>query len=292
MTHKSGFVNIIGNPNVGKSTLLNALIGERLAIINRKAQTTRHRIFGIYNDPDFQVVFSDTPGLIEPAYKMQESMMAFVREAMQDADVFLLVVELGERKLKDESVLEKLKVSEVPVYLVINKIDLGDQGKLEEEVVFWKETVPNAKYVFPISAKEKFNINELFAAIKEELPEGPAWYPKDQFTDKNERFIVSEVIRERILTHFKQEIPYSVQVEVEAFKEERDIIRIRAIIYVARDSQKNIIIGSGGRMIKRIGTEARKELERFYQKKIHLETFVKVDKDWRDDERKLKKYGY
>ena len=292
MAHHSGFVNIIGNPNVGKSSLLNALIGEKLAIINAKAQTTRHRIFGIYNDDDYQIVFSDTPGVIKPAYKMQESMMGFVKEALVDADVFLFMAELGDREFKDERVLEKLQSSDTSLIVALNKIDIGDQDSLDADITYWSETFPKAKKIFALSVTEKFNIPEVFRAIKELIPEGPEWYPKDQLTDKNERFIVGEIIREKILTHFKQEIPYSVQVEVEDFKEEEEIIRVRALIIVARDSQKNIIIGHRGSMIKRVGTEARKDMERFFDKKVFLQTFVKVDKDWRNDDRKLKKYGY
>ena len=292
MAHKSGFVNIIGNPNVGKSSLLNALIGQKLAIINHKAQTTRHRIFGIYNTDDYQIVFSDTPGVIKTAYKMQENMMTFVHEALKDADVFLFMAELGDRKFKDQNILEKLRNTEVPVMVAINKIDLGDQEDLDEDMEFWSESLPGAKRIFPISVKESFNVDSLFGAIKGEIPEGPEWFPKDQLTDKDERFVVSEIIREKILTHYQQEIPYSVQVEVESFKEEETIIRIRALIFVARDTQKSIIIGKGGVAIKRVGTEARKDMERFFGKKIFLETFVKVDKDWRNDGRKLKKYGY
>lgn len=292
MTHHSGFVNIIGNPNVGKSSLLNALIGEKLAIINPKAQTTRHRIFGIYNDAEYQIVFSDTPGVIKPAYKMQESMMGFVKEALVDADVFLFMAELGDRDFKDERVIEKLQASDTPLIVAINKIDTGDQELLDSDMAYWSEMFPKAKKVFPLSVTEKFNIPELFRIIQALIPEGPEWYPKDQLTDKNERFIVSEIIREKILTLYKQEIPYSVQIEVEGFQEQDDIIRIRAIIIVARDTQKSIIIGKGGSMIKRVGTDARKDMERFFGKKIFLETFVKVDKDWRDDDRKLKKYGY
>lgn len=292
MKHHSGFVNIIGHPNVGKSSLLNAFIGERLAIINAKAQTTRHRIFGIYNDESYQIVFSDTPGVIDPAYKMQETMMAFVKEAMQDADVFLLMVEIGQKTFKDEKILSQLKNAEVPVFVVVNKIDTGNQERLEQTVSHWSAELPNAHQIIPISVTEGFNIQPLFQAIKALIPEGPEWFPKDQLTDKNDRFIASEVIRERILSNFQQEVPYAVQVEIEAFKEETDIIRIRAEIIVARDSQKNIIVGKAGRMIKRVGTEARKALESYYGKKVFLETFVKVDKDWRDDERKLKRYGY
>jgi len=290
--HKSGFVNIIGNPNVGKSSLLNSLIGEKLAIVNAKAQTTRHRIFGIYNDDQHQIVFSDTPGVIKPAYKMQESMMDFVKEALADADVFLFMAELGDHDFKDETVLEKIQKSDTPVFVAINKIDLGLQEDLEADMAYWSEKFPKAKKIFPISVKEAFNVSNLFAAIKNEIPEGPEWYPKDQLTDKSERFVVSEIIREKILTFFQQEIPYSVQVEVEGFQDMEDILRIRAVIIVARDSQKNIIIGKGGSMIKKVGSEARRDMEKFFGKKIFLETFVKVDKDWRDDPRKLKKYGY
>jgi GTP-binding protein Era len=292
MIHRSGFVNIIGHPNVGKSSLLNAFIGERLAIINPKAQTTRHRIFGIYNEPDMQIVFSDTPGVIDPAYRMQESMMNVVREALQDADVFLFMVELGQRRFKDEQILAKLQHAEVPLFVAVNKIDLGDQAALDETMAHWAEVLPHAKRIFPISVKEGFQVKTLFEAIKAEIPEGPEWFPKDQLTDKNDRFIVSEIIREKILSNYKQEIPYAVQVEVESFKEEGDIIRIRALIIVARDSQKSIIIGKAGSMLKRVGTQARKDMETYFAKKIFLETYVKVDKDWRDDARKLKRYGY
>ena len=292
MTHHSGFVNIIGNPNVGKSSLLNVLIGEKLAIINPKAQTTRHRIFGIYNDEEYQIVFSDLPGVIKPAYKMQESMMGFVKEALQDADLFLFMAELGDREFKDDHILDKLRHAEVPLFIALNKIDLGDQAKLEADMTYWAETLPNAKKIFPISVKESFNVKELFYAIMAEIPEGPEWFPKDQLSDKNDRFIISEIIREKILTNFQQEIPYSVEVVIEGFQEEPDIIRVRAVIIVARDSQKNIIIGKGGSMIKKFGTQARKSMEDYYSKKVFLETFVKVDKDWRNDDRKLRKYGY
>lgn len=292
MTHRSGFVNIIGHPNVGKSSLMNALIGERLAIINPKAQTTRHRIFGIYNEEDIQIVFSDTPGVIDPAYRMQESMMGFVKEALQDADIFLFMVELGQKEFKDERILQKLKDAEVPVYVAINKIDKGDHEQVNASIEHWSSVLPNAKRIAPISVLENFQVKELFEEIKADIPEGPEWFPKDQLTDKNDRFIVSEIIREKILSNYKQEIPYSVQVEVEAFKEEDGIIRIRAVIVVARDTQKSIIIGKGGSAIKKVGTEARKDMEKYFGKKIFLETFVKVDKDWRNDDRKLRKYGY
>lgn len=292
MAHRSGFVNIIGHPNVGKSSVMNAFIGERLAIINPKAQTTRHRIFGIYNEPDLQIVFSDTPGVIDPAYKMQESMMSFVKEALQDADVFLFMVEVGQKSFKDPAILEKLQKAEVPVYVAINKIDTSDQESLEASLAHWSEVLPNAKRIVPLSVTEGFNVEQLFNAVKEDIPEGPEWFPKDQLTNKNDRFIVSEIIRGKILSNYKQEIPYSVQIEVEAFKEEPSIIRMRANIIVSRDSQKSIIIGKGGSMLKKIGTQARKDLEKYFGKKIFLETYVKVDKDWRDDDRKLRKYGY
>jgi GTPase len=292
MAHHSGFVNIIGNPNVGKSSLLNEFVGEKLAIINAKAQTTRHRIFGIYNDEEYQIVFSDLPGVIKPAYKMQESMMGFVKEALKDADLFLFMAELGEREFKDERILQKLQEAEEPLYVVVNKIDLGNQAALDAEMAYWAEIFPKAKKIFPISVTEKFNVQELFRSIKSEIPEGPEWFPKDQLSDKNDRFIISEIVREKILTNFQQEIPYSVEVVVEGFQEEPDIIRARAVIIVARDSQKNIIIGKGGSMIKKFGTQARKSMEAYYGKKVFLETFVKVDKDWRNDDRKLKKYGY
>ena len=292
MAHHSGFVNIIGNPNVGKSSLLNEFVGEKLAIINAKAQTTRHRIFGIYNDEEYQIVFSDLPGVIKPAYKMQESMMGFVKEALQDADLFLFMAELGEREFKDERILQKLQEAEEPLYVVVNKIDLGNQAALDAEMAYWAEIFPKAKKIFPISVTEKFNVQELFRSIKSEIPEGPEWFPKDQLSDKNDRFIISEIVREKILTNFQQEIPYSVEVVVEGFQEEPDIIRARAVIIVARDSQKNIIIGKGGSMIKKFGTQARKSMEAYYGKIVFLETFVKVDKDWRNDDRKLKKYGY
>ena len=261
MAHHSGFVNIIGNPNVGKSSLLNEFVGEKLAIINAKAQTTRHRIFGIYNDEEYQIVFSDLPGVIKPAYKMQESMMGFVKEALQDADLFLFMAELGEREFKDERILQKLQEAEEPLYVVVNKIDLGNQAALDAEMAYWAEIFPKAKKIFPISVTEKFNVQELFRSIKSEIPEGPEWFPKDQLSDKNDRFIISEIVREKILTNFQQEIPYSVEVVVEGFQEEPDIIRARAVIIVARDSQKNIIIGKGGSMIKKFGTQARKSME-------------------------------
>jgi len=291
ITHKSGFVNIIGNPNVGKSTFLNAVVGEELAITTPKAQTTRHRILGIVNGDDYQVIFSDTPGIIKPAYELQESMMEFVKESFEDADIILYMVEAGEKDLKNEAFFEKLKNAKVPVFLLINKVDQTDQEKLEEYIRYWQEKLPNAK-IFPISALHKFGIQEVFNEILDKLPEGPAYFDKDQLTDKTERFIVNEKIREKILKHYKKEIPYSVEVDTEEFKEEDNIIRIRSIIYVERDSQKGIIIGHKGAGLKRIGTEARKDLEKFFGKKIYLELYVKVNKDWRKKDEQLRRFGY
>ena len=291
MQHKAGFVNIIGNPNVGKSTLMNALMGEKLSIITHKAQTTRHRILGILNEDDYQIVFSDTPGIIKPAYKLQESMMNFVHSAFQDADVLIYIVEMGEKALKDESFFEKIKNTEIPLLLLINKIDLSEQEEVKTQINNWKEQVPNAE-ILPISALNKFNIDKIIVRIKELLPVAPAFYDKDAITDKPKRFFVSESIREKILKHYKKEVPYSVEVEVEEFEDEKEIIRIRAIIFVMRESQKGIIIGHKGAGIKRIGTEARRDLERFFDKKIFLETVVKVKKNWRNDDRQLKSFGY
>lgn len=289
--HKAGFVNIIGNPNVGKSTLMNHLVGERLSIITNKAQTTRHRILGIVNEESYQLIFSDTPGIIQPAYEMQESMMQFVKTALEDADILIYMVEVGEKELKDEHFFQKIIHTKIPVLLVMNKIDTSNQEKLEEQVQFWKEKVPNAE-IFPISAKENFNVSALFQRLIDLLPESPPYYPKDALTDKSERFFVNEKIREKILMHYQKEIPYAVEVETESFKEEDDIIRIQSIIMVERDSQKGIIIGHKGEMLKRIGTEARKDLEVFFDKKIHLELFVKVNKDWRNNEYQLRRFGY
>jgi len=291
MEHKAGFVNIIGNPNVGKSTLMNVLIGEKLSIITNKAQTTRHRILGILNKKNYQIVFSDTPGIIQPAYKLQESMMNFVQSAFQDADILIYMVEIGEKGLKDEKLFEKIKNTDVPVLLLINKIDLVKQEEVSTQIEFWNDKVPNAE-ILPISALNKFNIQEILDRIIELLPECKPYYDKDAITDKPERFFVEEKIREKILKHYKKEIPYSVQIEVEEFFEEEDIIRIRAIIYVLRESQRGIIIGHKGQGIKRIGTEARRDLERFLGKKIFLETPVKVKKNWRNDDRQLKQFGY
>ena len=289
--HRSGFVNIIGNPNVGKSTLMNALVGERLSIITSKAQTTRHRILGIVNGEDFQMVISDTPGIIKPAYALQESMMDFVRTALDDADVLLYMVEIGQKGLKDEAFLERIRKSGVPVLLLINKIDTSDQQILEEQVAYWQDLLPRAE-IYPISALERFNIQPVFERILELLPEGPPFFPKDQLTDKPERFFVSEIIREKILKHYKKEIPYSVEIEVESFEETEEIIRIGAVIMVERDSQKGIIIGHRGASLKRVGTEARKDMEVFFAKKVYLELYVKVNKNWRSDTRQLRRFGY
>ena len=289
--HKSGFVNIIGNPNVGKSTLMNAMVGERLSIITSKAQTTRHRILGIVSGEDFQMVISDTPGIIKPAYALQESMMDFVKTALDDADVLLYMVEIGDKGLKDEHFLEKIRSSRAPVLLLINKIDTTDQQELEAQVAYWGELLPNAE-IYPISALERFNIQPVFDRILELLPEGPAFFDKDQLTDRPERFFVSEAIREKILKHYKKEIPYSVEIEVERFEESEDLIRIGAVIMVERDSQKGIIIGHKGAALKRVGSEARKDLEVFFDKKVFLELFVKVNKNWRSDPRQLRRFGY
>ena len=291
MKHRSGFVNIIGNPNVGKSTLVNALMGGHLSITNPKAQTTRHRIFGLLNHDDYQVVFSDTPGIIKPAYGMQEAMMQFVKSSFEDADMILYVVEIGEKGLKDEHLFERLKQAEVPVIVVLNKIDKVDQQKLEEEAERWSTEFPNSE-IIPASALNKFGIEQILELILSKLPEGPAYYPKDSFTDRPERFFVSEIMRDKILQLYDKEIPYSCEVEIEEFKEEENIIRSRSVIHVARQSQKGIIIGHQGKMLKRLGTLARKDLEKFFGKKIFLEQFVKVSKNWRDDKRFLREFGY
>jgi GTP-binding protein Era len=291
MKHKAGFVNIIGNPNVGKSTLMNAILGEKLSIITNKAQTTRHRILGILSDDDYQMVFSDTPGIIKPAYSLQESMMDFVKSAFQDADVLIYLVETGEKALKDEDFFIKLQNTAIPVILLLNKIDLNDQEFVEEQIDYWKQQLPKAE-VYAISALNNFGVDNLKSRLVELLPESPAFYPKDQLTDKPERFFVNEKIRERILVHYKKEIPYSVEVETEAFEESNKIIKIRSIIMVERDSQRGIIIGHQGKGIKRIGTEARKDLEKFFDKKIHLELYVKVNKNWRSNPNQLKRFGY
>ena len=289
--HKAGFVNIIGNPNVGKSTLMNAFVGERLSIITSKAQTTRHRILGIVNGDDFQVLLSDTPGIIKPAYQLQESMMDFVKSAFEDADILLYLVELGEKELKDEAFFNKITNAKIPVLLLINKIDQGNEDLLSEALQLWQEKVPNAE-IFAISALQNFGVTQVFNRIIELLPESPAFYPKDQLTDKPERFFVNEAIREKILIHYKKEIPYSVEIDTEEFFEDDNIIRIRSVIMVERETQKGIIIGHKGSALKRVGTEARKDLEKFFGKQIHLELYVKVNKNWRSDERQLRRFGY
>ena len=291
MEHKSGFVNIIGNPNVGKSTLMNALVGEKLSIITAKAQTTRHRILGIVNHDEYQIVFSDTPGIIKPAYELQSSMMDFVKSALDDADILIYMVEVGEKELKNEGFFQKIIHSEIPVILLLNKIDTSSQEVVEEKVNYWKEKVPNA-IVFVISALEKFNVDSLFEKIVTLLPEAPPYYPKDQLTDKSERFFVNEKIREKILIHYKKEIPYAVEVETEEFVEEENIVRIRSVIMVERETQKGIIIGHKGTAIKRVGAEARKDLEKFFEKKVFIELYVKVNKNWRSDKNQLKRFGY
>ncbi len=288
---KSGFVNIIGNPNVGKSTLLNALLDYDLAITTPKAQTTRHRILGIDNGENYQIVFSDTPGIINPAYALQKHMMASVKEALEDADILLLMVTPGEEKIKDDTFLEILKNSNVPVLVLINKIDTTNQEKLEQTFTYWQNLLPGAE-IYPVSALHGYGLDQLKARIIELLPENPPYFDTDQLTDRQERFLVGEKIREKILLYYKKEIPYAVEVVVESFKETDELIRIEAVIYVERDSQKGIIIGSKGSGLKRIGTEARKDLEKLFGKKIYLELYVKVRKNWRKDERWLKNFGY
>jgi GTP-binding protein Era len=291
MEHKAGFVNIIGNPNVGKSTLMNAFVGERLSIITSKAQTTRHRILGIVNGDDFQVVLSDTPGIIKPAYELQSSMMNFVKSAFEDADILIYMVEIGEKELKDEAFFNKIIHSKIPVLLLLNKIDKSTQEQLEEQMDLWKEKVPNAE-LYPISALENFNVKEVFSRILELLPVSPAFYPKDALTDKPERFFVNETIREKILLHYDKEIPYAVEIETEEFIEDDNIIRIRAVIMVERDTQKGIIIGHKGAALKKVGIEARADLEKFFGKQIHIEMFVKVNKNWRSNAYQLRRFGY
>ncbi len=289
--HKAGFVNIVGNPNVGKSTLMNQLVGERISIATFKAQTTRHRIMGIVNTDDMQIVFSDTPGVLKPNYKMQEMMLAFSESALADADVLLYVTDVVENPEKNMDFLEKVKKMTIPVLLLINKIDESDQKKLGDIVEKWHSLLPNAE-ILPISAKNKFGTDMLLKRIKELLPESPAFFDKDQLTDKPARFFVSEIIREKILLYYDKEIPYSVEVRVERFKEDENRIHINAVIYVERDSQKGIIIGHQGVALKKVNTESRKALEKFFAKKIFLETFVKVDKDWRSSQRELDAFGY
>lgn len=292
--HRSGFVNIVGNPNVGKSTLMNALVGERLSIITSKAQTTRHRILGIVNGEDFQMVYSDTPGVLSPNYRLQEKMLEFSRSALVDADVLLYVTDVTDSADRNADFLEKVKrmaSAGTKVFLIINKIDLTTQETLESLVAFWQNQLPEAT-IFPISAQERFGVEQLFDAIKEALPEGEPFFPKDQLTDKSERFFVNEIIREKILMNYDKEIPYSVEVEVESFQEEELIIRIRAVIYCERESQKGIIIGKAGSALKRVGSQARADIEEFFQKQVFLQLYVKVDKDWRSNTGRLRHYGY
>lgn len=291
MSHRAGFVNILGNPNVGKSTIMNALVGEKLSIITSKAQTTRHRIMGIVNGEDFQIVYSDTPGILRPQYKLQETMMNFVNSALYDADMILYVTDVTERTAEEGDYIDKIKESGIPVIIGINKIDLTTQDDLEKVVESWHIAFPESP-VIPISALKNFNLESLLNAILAKLPESPPFFPKDQLTDKYERFFASEIIREKILVNYQKEIPYSVEIEIESFKEEKNIIKIRALIHVTRDSQKGIIIGHKGSMLKRVGTEARRDMEDFFRKQIYLELYVKVTKDWRDKPLILKRFGY
>ena len=290
-SHKAGFVNIIGNPNVGKSTLMNAFVGEKLSIITSKAQTTRHRILGIVNGDDFQLVLSDTPGIIKPVYELQSSMMHFVKSAFEDADIIIYMVEIGENSLKDDIFFKKITSTKTPVILLLNKIDTSDQNILEKQADLWQSKVPNAEF-YPISALTGFNVKNVFNRLIELLPKSPPFYPKDQLTDKPERFFVNEKIREKILMYYKKEIPYAVEVETEEFFEKEKIIRIRSVIMVERETQKGILIGHKGKALKRVGVEARKDLEQFFEKKIHVELYVKVNKNWRSNPRQLKRFGY
>ncbi len=289
--HKAGFVNIVGNPNVGKSTLMNLLVGERISIATFKAQTTRHRIMGILNDPEMQIVFSDTPGVLKPNYKLQESMLHFSQSALQDADVLLYVTDVVEKPDKNQEFLDRVSQMTCPVIVLINKIDLSDQQTLGDKVQEWREALPKAE-VMPISALHKFGVDHVLSRVKELMPESPAYFDKDQLTDKPARFFVTEIIREKILLYYDKEVPYSVEVVVEQFKETQKVIHINAVIYVERESQKGIIIGHQGVALKRVSTEARHSLEKFFGKRIYLEVFVKVDKDWRNSERALRTYGY
>ncbi|MFV0219180.1 GTPase Era [Empedobacter falsenii] len=288
---KSGFVNIIGNPNVGKSTLMNMLMKERLVIATHKAQTTRHRIKGILTGEDYQIVFSDTPGVLDPAYELQTKMMDAVNESLVDADVILYVVEIGEKRLKNEQVFERLQKTSTPIILLLNKIDTATPDRLNEAVEYWHELLPKAE-ILPISSKENVNVDLLINKIKAIIPEGPQYYPEDQLTDRSERFIVNEVIREKILLNYQKEIPYSVEVVTERFKEDLNLISIEAEIFVERDSQKGIIIGHKGESLSKVGKEAREELEKFFDKKVFLKLFVKVRKDWRSKENDLRRFGY
>ena len=289
--HKAGFVNIIGSPNVGKSTLINAILGEKLVITNAKAQTTRHRILGMLNADNYQLILSDTPGIIQPAYKLQESMMDAMQSVFDDADVLIYMVEIGEKKAKVESIIQRLAKTDKPLFLVINKIDKGNQTLLEETIDAWKKQLPNAQ-IRSISAHEKFQIEELVAQMVALLPEHQPYFPKDQLSDKSERFVVNEVVRDKILSNYDKEIPYSVEVTTHAFKVEESIIKISAVIFVERNSQKGILIGHKGAALKKVGTQARGDLELFFEKKVHLELFVKVNKDWCSNANALKRFGY
>ncbi len=291
MAHKSGFVNIIGNPNVGKSTIMNVLVGERLSIITSKMQTTRHRIKGIVSGEDFQIVYSDTPGILKPNYKLQESMMQYVETALVDADVILYVTDVVEKQDKNSEFLAKIRHSNAPVIILINKIDLSSQDEVLQLYRFWNDLLPAAD-IYAVSATEKFNIAPVFDRILELLPENPPYFPKDELTDRNERFFVTEIIREKILLNYEKEVPYSVEVEVEEFKEEEKLLSLRCVIHVARDSQKGILIGHQGKALKKVGTDARKDIEEFFGKKVFMELYVKVSKDWRDSERSLNRFGY
>jgi len=291
MKHRAGFVNILGNPNVGKSTIMNALVGEKLSIITSKAQTTRHRIMGIVNGEDFQIVYSDTPGILKPRYKLQEAMMTFVNIALADADVILYVTDVTEMPLSEKEYTERIRSSGIPVIIAVNKIDLTDQSGLEKLVESWSSAFPGVP-VIPLSALNRFNLEALLKAVLDKLPEGEPFFPKDQLTDRYERFFASEILREKILANYRKEVPYSVEIEIESFKEETGIIRIRALIHVARDSQKGIIIGHRGLMLKKVGSEARADLEDFFGKKVFLETYVKVTKEWRDKPAMLRRFGY
>ncbi len=289
--HHAGFVNIIGNPNVGKSTLMNALVGEKLSIVTAKAQTTRHRIMGIVNGEDYQIVYSDTPGILKPNYRLQQNMLNFVDSAIGDADIILYVTDTVEKGDKNTEYIEKLQKVLCPVILVINKIDISSQEEVMKLMSWWQEKLPQA-IIYPASAKEKFNLDNIFDAIVERLPEAPAWYDKDQFTDKNLRFFASEIIREKIFLNYDQEVPYCCEVEIEEFKEGEERYEISAVIYVMRESQKAILIGKGGQSLKKVGTAARVDMEDFFQKKVFLKTFVKVDPDWRENKKELRRFGY
>ena len=289
--HRAGFVNIIGNPNVGKSTLMNALVGEKLSIVTAKAQTTRHRIMGIVNGEDWQIVYSDTPGILKPSYRLQQSMMNFVDTAIGDADIILYVTDTVEKADKNIEYIQKLQNIECPVILVINKIDISSQEDVMKLMEWWKGQLPKA-VIYPASAKEKFNIENIFDAIVSNLPEAPAWFDKDTFTDKNLRFFASEIIREKIFLNYSQEVPYCCEVSIEEFKEGKERYDISAVIYVMRDSQKGILIGKGGKSLKKVGTEARIDMEDFFQKRVFLSIFVKVDPDWRESKKELRRFGY